>query len=83
MNKGFWVIYDNRGSIGRRYARVDEIGVPLAVAIDYDTKNDDVLTIRNRDSWEQVSLKIDDLPLALELFFKGEKNFIDLGKSYF
>jgi glycyl-tRNA synthetase len=81
LNNGFWVIYDNRGSIGRRYARVDEIGVPLAVAVDYDTKNNDVLTIRNRDSWEQVSLIIDDLPLALELFFKDEKNFIDLGKK--
>jgi glycyl-tRNA synthetase len=81
LNKGFWIIYDTSGSIGRRYARVDEIGVPLAVAVDYDTKDKNVLTIRDRDSWEQVRLNIDDLPKALELYFKGRKNFNDLGEK--
>lgn len=79
LGKGFWVLYDNGGSIGRRYARVDEIGVPFAVAIDYTTKNEDVLTIRDRDSWEQVSLHLKDLPRALEAYFVGEKDFFELG----
>ena len=77
--KGFWVTFDIGGSIGRRYARVDEIGTPLAVAVDYDTKEKGVLTIRDRDSWEQVSLTKDELPGALESYFKGEKSFLDLG----
>jgi len=81
LKKGFWVVYDTGGSIGRRYARVDEIGVPLAVAVDYSTRDDDVLTIRDRDSWEQVSLKIKDLPDALESYYKREKDFLNLGEK--
>jgi glycyl-tRNA synthetase len=81
LKKGFWVVYDTGGSIGRRYARVDEIGVPLAVAVDYSTKDKDVLTIRDRDSWEQVSLKVEDLPAALEAYFKREKDFLELGEK--
>jgi glycyl-tRNA synthetase len=81
QKKGFWVIYDTGGSIGRRYARVDEIGVPLAVAVDYSTKENNVLTIRDRDSWEQVSLNLAELPAALEAYFKGEKEFNELGEK--
>ena len=79
LKKGFWVVYDTGGSIGRRYARVDEIGVPLAVAVDYTTRDEGILTIRDRDSWEQVSLKVEALPTALEAYFKREKDFRDLG----
>ncbi|MFC1802648.1 glycine--tRNA ligase [Thermoproteota archaeon] len=81
LEKGFWVIYDIGGSIGRRYARVDEVGVPLAVAVDYTTKDNDVLTIRDRDSWEQVSLVLNELPGVLEAYFKGKKDFFDLGEK--
>jgi len=80
LSKGFWVSYDAGGSIGRRYARVDEIGTPLAVAIDYDTMESNILTIRDRDSWEQVKLSIDDLPSALDAYFKGGKTFLELGE---
>ncbi len=79
LDKGFWVVYDEAGSIGRRYARADEIGVPLAVAVDYDTLKNDVLTIRDRDTWKQVSLSLAELPGVLEAYFKGEKDFLDLG----
>ncbi|MEM2942339.1 MAG: glycine--tRNA ligase [Candidatus Bathyarchaeia archaeon] len=48
------VYYDVAGSIGRRYARADEIGVPLAVTIDYQTLNDGTVTVRERDSWKQL-----------------------------
>ncbi|MCW4048449.1 MAG: glycine--tRNA ligase [Candidatus Bathyarchaeota archaeon] len=79
IQKGFWVTYDEKGSIGRRYARSDEVGTPLAVAIDYKTVEEGILTIRDRDSWTQVSTTINDLPSALEAYFKGEKEFSDLG----
>lgn len=79
LDEGLWVVYDEAGSIGRRYARVDEIGVPLAVAVDYDTVDGDVLTIRDRDTWEQVSLTVSELPGALEAYFKREKDFLELG----
>ena len=52
----------------------------MAVAVDYDTKEKGVLTIRDRDSWEQVKLSIDELPAALDAYFKGEKDFLDLGE---
>jgi glycyl-tRNA synthetase len=81
LRKGFWIVYDTGGSIGRRYARVDEIGVPLAVAVDYTTKDNDILTIRDRDTWEQVSLSIYELTGALEAYFMGEKDFFELGEK--
>ena len=80
LKKGFWATYDQGGSIGRRYARVDEIGTPLAVAVDYDTMEKGILTIRDRDTWEQVKLSIEDLSDALDAYFKGEKTFLELGK---
>jgi len=59
--KGVYVLWDVSGSIGRRYARADEIGVPSCVTIDYDTLKDDTVTIRFRDSMEQKRVKITDL----------------------
>ena len=79
LRRGFWVVYDEGGSIGRRYARADEVGVPLAVAVDYDTRDRDILTIRDRDTWRQVNLTVAELPGALESYFKGDKGFDDLG----
>ncbi|MEM3382494.1 MAG: glycine--tRNA ligase [Nitrososphaerales archaeon] len=60
--KGIDAIYDDSGSIGRRYARADEIGVPFAITIDYQTLEDDTVTVRNRDTWEQKRIIIKDLP---------------------
>lgn len=58
---GFIAEYDASGTIGRRYARSDEIGVPYAVTVDHDTLNDDKVTIRNRDDSKQVRVFIQDL----------------------
>jgi len=59
LKKRFRAIYDDKGSIGKRYARVDEIGVRYAITIDYQTKEDNTVTIR--DSWtttqERVAIK--------------------------
>ncbi|MEM2020657.1 MAG: glycine--tRNA ligase [Zestosphaera sp.] len=61
VRAGLTVIYDEDGSIGRRYARVDEIGVPFAVTVDYRTLDDGTVTIRLRDTREQVRVRIDEL----------------------
>jgi glycyl-tRNA synthetase len=80
IESGFWAFYDESGSVGRRYARGDEIGVPLAVVVDYDTLDKGLLTIRDRESWEQVILESKNLTKALNDYFNKVKNFIDLGE---
>jgi glycyl-tRNA synthetase len=57
----FTVQYDQAGSIGRRYRRQDEIGTPFGITIDHQTMSDDTVTLRDRDSMEQVRLPIDRL----------------------
>jgi len=55
------VIYDQAGSIGRRYRRQDEVGTPYGLTIDHQTMRDDTVTLRARDSTEQVRVSIDHL----------------------
>ncbi|MFW6117827.1 MAG: glycine--tRNA ligase [Thermoproteota archaeon] len=80
--EGFIVEYDETGSIGRRYARSDEIGVPLGITVDYETLDDDTVTIRDRDSWKQVRTKIEELPRLLHQYFRWKAEFKDLGKPF-
>lgn len=61
LSKRFMCDYDETGSIGKRYRREDEIGTPYCVTIDFDTLEDDTVTIRDRDTMEQVRVKIDEL----------------------
>lgn len=61
LSKKFMCIYDESGSIGKRYRRQDEIGVPFSVTIDFDTLEDNTVTIRDRDTMEQIRLNIDEL----------------------
>ena len=61
LSKKFMCDYDEAGSIGKRYRREDEIGTPYCVTIDFDTLEDDCVTIRDRDTMEQVRVKIDEL----------------------
>jgi glycyl-tRNA synthetase len=77
--EGFSVEYDDGGSIGRRYARFDEIGTPLCITVDYQTIEDKTVTVRDRASWKQVRTKTDLLPKLLCSFFRYEKGFEDLG----
>ncbi len=75
---GCYVTYDKSGSIGRRYARNDEIGTPFCITIDDDSlKNKDV-TLRFRDTTEQKRIKISDLKNVLRDLISGEKKFSDL-----
>ncbi len=53
--------YDEGGSIGRRYARMDEIGTPFCITVDHDTLRDDTVTIRDRDTTKQKRIKIDKI----------------------
>lgn len=68
---GFAAHYDDSGSIGRRYARMDEIGSPCCVTVDYDTKTDGTVTIRDRDSSEQVRIKRENVQKAVEALLSG------------
>lgn len=59
--QNFQVIYDETGSIGKRYRREDAIGTPFCVTIDFDTLTDEAVTIRERDSMAQIRLPISEL----------------------
>ena len=61
LSKKFMCDYDETGSIGKRYRREDEIGTPYCVTVDFDTLEDETVTIRDRDTMEQIRLKIDEV----------------------
>lgn len=64
----FDAFYDDKGSIGKMYARQDEAGTPFCITIDYDTMKDDTVTVRNRDTTKQERVKIEDLIKAISKF---------------
>jgi glycyl-tRNA synthetase len=80
LDEGFVAEYDDSGSIGRRYARADEVGIPLGITIDYDTLKDETVTIRDRDTWKQVRTRIGELLELLHRYFRWKTNFEELGK---
>ena len=62
-----WVIqYDESGSIGRRYRRQDEIGTPLCITVDFESVEDNKVTVRHRDTMEQERVAIDELKLYIQ-----------------
>ena len=61
LNKDFVCDFDDAGSIGKRYRRYDEIGTPYCITIDFDTLEDNAVTIRDRDTMEQIRLNIAEL----------------------
>ena len=65
-NHGFKTYYDDGGSIGRRYAKMDEIGTPYCITIDHDSLKDESVTIRDRDTTNQIRVKIKDLTKFLK-----------------
>jgi glycyl-tRNA synthetase len=70
--------YDDSGAIGRRYRRQDEIGTPFCVTIDYDTKEDQTVTIRERDSMKQVRVSMEHLPDLISGLIEGKGRFADI-----
>jgi len=82
LKKEWNIIYDKSGSIGRRYARNDEIGTPFCITVDGDSiKNKDV-TIRNRDNGKQIRVKIADLKETLRKLINGEIKFEKAGRIF-
>jgi glycyl-tRNA synthetase len=69
LTKKYMCEYDETGSIGKRYRRQDAIGTPLCITYDFDSMNDESVTIRFRDSMEQKRIKISDLEDYLEKYF--------------
>ena len=61
LQKHFMVDYDEAGSIGKRYRRQDEIGTPLCITYDFESKEDGCVTVRDRDTMQQERVKIEDL----------------------
>ena len=66
LSKKFMCDYDEAGSIGKRYRREDEIGTPFCVTIDFDTLEDGCVTVRDRDTMEQVRIKIEEVAKYVE-----------------
>ncbi|RZT21063.1 glycine--tRNA ligase [Fictibacillus sp. BK138] len=66
LAKDFNVDYDETGSIGKRYRRQDEIGTPFCITYDFDSKEDGMVTVRDRDTMEQTRVKIADLKSFIE-----------------
>ena len=62
LRKNYMVEFDDSGAIGRRYRRADEIGTPFAVTVDFDSLDDNCVTIRERDSMKQERVSINELP---------------------
>jgi glycyl-tRNA synthetase len=72
IKTNFKIFYDETGSIGRRYRRADEVGIPAAVTIDHQTQKDGSVTLRDRDSMIQIRVDADQLCSALYRFLHGE-----------
>ena len=66
LARKFMVSYDDAGSIGKRYRRADAIGTPYCITIDDETLNNDMVTIRDRDTMQQVTIKIDEVEKYLK-----------------
>ncbi len=71
VNYGFTALYDESGSIGRRYARADEIGVPYAITVDYQSLEDGTITIRDRDTRGQIRVSVEEVLTRLRELVGG------------
>lgn len=61
LSKKFMCDYDEAGSIGKRYRRQDEVGTPYCITVDFDTLEDNTVTIRDRDTMEQIRININEI----------------------
>ena len=60
------IILENTGNIGKSYRKHDEIGTPLCITVDFDTLNDNSVTLRDRDSMDQTRLQVKDLAMYIK-----------------
>ncbi|MFA6888439.1 MAG: glycine--tRNA ligase [Candidatus Woesearchaeota archaeon] len=80
VQKNFICQYDKSGSIGRRYARADELGIPLCITVDFDTLTDNSVTVRDRETTKQIRVSVDQLSIIIAQFFAGA-SLLSLGKE--
>lgn len=66
LSKYYNCEYDDRGNIGKRYRRQDEIGTPFCITYDFESETDGAVTVRDRDTMEQERVKIEDLKAYLD-----------------
>lgn len=78
IRRWFDVTFDDSGSIGRRYARQDEIGTPFCLTVDYESLEGDDVTVRDRDTTDQVRVTVADLRGVLTSLLEGSRAFEDL-----
>jgi glycyl-tRNA synthetase len=76
--RGLLAEYDDSGAIGRRYRRQDEVGTPFAITVDYDTKEDGTVTLRERDSMRQARVPIAGIPDLVRSLIDGDRSFAGL-----
>ena len=77
VDAGFMADYDEAGTIGKRYRRNDEIGIPYSVTIDFDTLEDQTVTVRDRDTMTQIRIPVADLNETIGSLVKGTTCFGD------
>lgn len=73
---------DSGVAIGRRYARTDQLGIPFAVTIDHTTLQDETVTLRERDSCQQVRINLSELISVLQKLIKGSLKWEDVVQKY-
>ena len=71
LKKHFNVFYDEKGAVGRRYRRQDEAGTPYCITVDGESLTDKTVTLRDRDSLEQVRVKIDEVEQVIRERLNG------------
>jgi len=78
LKQDIYCFYDKSGSVGRRYARMDELGTPYCVTVDFDSLDKDDVTIRDRETTEQKRISLADLKQTLADLITGQVKFQDL-----
>lgn len=77
-----YTIDDSGATVGRRYARNDELGIPFAVTVDFDSLEDSTVTLRERDSTHQVRLKLDAVPDVLRALCSNEATWAEIKTKF-
>lgn len=75
-------IDESGASVGKRYARADEIGVPYAVTVDHDTKTDGKVTVRDRDSTSQIRVSIEEVPKIIRALVEESESWQGVSTKY-
>lgn len=73
LRKKFFTYYDQQGAIGRRYRRMDEIGTPYCICVDFTTKDNGTVTVRDRDTTEQVRVPLDEVAAYIGVRVSNER----------